>query len=98
MRRFSPPATVLDHMPLLRSQISISLDGYVAGPNQSAESPLGEDGERLHDWVLKTASWRESHGYEGGEHGPDSDVMAAAVSGVGASIVGRKMFGGGDGP
>jgi len=88
----------LSYMPLLKSQISISLDGFVAGPNQSTENPLGEGGEGLHDWVVKTASWREQHGYEGGERGPDSDVVAAAVSGTGAYVMGRKMFGGGEGP
>src|SRR5690349_20154225 len=98
MRRFSPPDAVSDHMTLIKSQISISLDGYVAGPDQSPEEPLGVGGERLHDWVLKTAGWRASHGYEGGETGVDSDVAAAAGAGIGAHIMGRKMFGGGPGP
>jgi len=83
---------------LIKSQISVSLDGFVAGPNQSIEHPLGEGGEHLHDWALKTAAWRESHGYEDGEHGPDSDVIAAAVAGIGAYVMGRRMFGGGEGP
>ena len=83
---------------MIKSQISVSLDGFVAGPNQSIEHPLGEGGERLHDWALKTAAWRESHGYEDGEHGPDSDVIAAAVAGIGAYVMGRRMFGGGEGP
>ena len=49
-------------MSKLRCHISISLDGCVAGPNQSEENPLGEGGERLHDWVVPLAAWRESHG------------------------------------
>ena len=53
-------------MSRLRCHISISLDGYVAGPNQSEENPLGEGGERLHDWVVPLAAWREAHGHEGG--------------------------------
>jgi dihydrofolate reductase len=79
-------------------QISISLDGFVAGPNQSAENPIGEGGMRLHDWVFATASWRRQQGLDGGEDGPDSQVAHEVVQGVGAYIMGRKMFGGGSGP
>jgi hypothetical protein len=50
-----------DTMSKLRCHISISLDGFVAGPNQSEENPLGEGGERLHDWVVPLAAWRRSH-------------------------------------
>jgi dihydrofolate reductase len=85
-------------MNRITSQISISLDGFAAGPNQSVDHPLGEGGERLHEWALATAGWREQHGYEGGERNADSEVMDEAVQGVGAYIMGRKMFGGGDGP
>jgi len=79
-------------------QISISLDGFVAGPDQSAENPLGVGGERLHEWVLTTASWRAQHGYEGGERNMDSEVVEGLTQTVGAYVMGRKMFGGGDGP
>jgi dihydrofolate reductase len=79
-------------------QLSVSLDGYVAGPNQSLENPLGEGGPRLHEWVFSTASWRAQHGLEGGEDNVDSQVVAEAMQGIGAHIMGRKMFGGGDGP
>jgi dihydrofolate reductase len=78
--------------------ISISLDGFVAGPNQSVEDPLGQGGMRLHQWVFTTAGWRRQHGSEGGEPGPDSDVVDEVVEGVGACIMGRNMFGGGRGP
>ena len=54
-------------MSKLRCHISISLDGFVAGPQQSEENPLGEGGERLHDWVVQLSAWREAHGHEGGE-------------------------------
>jgi hypothetical protein len=54
-------------MTKLRCHISISLDGFVAGPNQSEENPLGEGGERLHDWVVPLAAWRHSHDEQGGE-------------------------------
>jgi len=79
-------------------QISISLDGFVAGPNQSAENPIGEGGMRLHEWAFKTASWRAQQGLSGGERGADAEVVDEVVQGVGAYIMGRKMFGGGDGP
>ncbi len=77
--------------------ISISLDGFVAGPNQSLENPIGEGGMRLHEWVFKTDGWRRQHGLEGGERNADSHVVEEVVQDVGAYIMGRKMFGGGDG-
>jgi dihydrofolate reductase len=77
--------------------ISISLDGYVAGPDQSLENPLGVGGMRLHEWVVGLASWREQHGLEGGERNLDSEVVEGLTEGVGAYIMGRKMFGGGPG-
>jgi dihydrofolate reductase len=78
--------------------IAVSLDGFVAGPNQSVENPIGEGGMRLHEWVFQTDSWREQHGLEGGERNVDAEVVEEVVEGVGAYIMGRKMFGGGDGP
>jgi len=85
-------------MPKLRFEISISLDGYAAGPNQSEEHPLGEGGEQLHEWVIKLAVWREAHGRDGGEVNASTPLMEEAQSGVGAVIMGRNMFGGGPGP
>jgi dihydrofolate reductase len=79
-------------------QISISLDGFVAGPNQSLENPIGEGGMRLHQWLFDTASWREQQGLEGGTRSADSEIVETLVQNVGAYIMGRKMFGGGDGP
>jgi hypothetical protein len=52
-------------MSKLRCHISISLDGFVAGPNQSEENPLGEGGDRLHNWAVSLAAWRQSHGHQG---------------------------------
>ena len=75
-------------------QISISLDGFVAGPNQSIDNPLGEGGERLHDWAIKTESWRAHHGTQGGERDVDSEVVEKMTEGIGAYIMGRNMFGG----
>jgi dihydrofolate reductase len=88
----------LNSMSSVVSQISISVDGFVAGPNQSVENPIGEGGMALHEWVFKAASWREQHGLDGGEPGVDSDVIDELTLGVGAHVMGRKMFGGGDGP
>jgi dihydrofolate reductase len=82
----------------LRFQISISLDGFVAGPNQSEENPLGEGGEALHEWAVKLAAWRKPHGREGGEVNASTPIMEEALAGVGATIMGRNMFGGGPGP
>jgi dihydrofolate reductase len=82
---------------LVTCQISISLDGFAAGPNQSLDNPLGEGGLRLHQWVFTTAGWQRMQGEEGGEDGPDSEVFEEVSQGVGAYIMGRKMFGGGPG-
>jgi dihydrofolate reductase len=85
-------------MSKLRFEIAISVDGYVAGPNQSEEHPLGEGGEQLHEWVLKLQAWREMHGYAGGEVNPSNELTEEAMENVGAVIMGRNMFGGGPGP
>jgi dihydrofolate reductase len=79
-------------------QISVSLDGFVAGPDQSLEHPLGAGGERLHEWAFATDSWNAQHGREGGERNADAEVVEEVTAGVGAYVMGRRMFGGGDGP
>ena len=84
-------------MTRVRCQLSISLDGFVAGPGQSLEHPIGEGGLRLHEWAFATSTWQAQHGGEGGEDGPDADVAAGTVLGIGAHIMGRRMFGGGEG-
>jgi dihydrofolate reductase len=78
--------------------ISVSLDGYVAGPNQSLDEPLGEGGEELHGWAFGTAAWLESHGREGGDTGPDDQIIRSQLERAGAEIMGRGKFGGGPGP
>ncbi len=78
--------------------ISMSLDGYVAGPNQTLEEPLGRGGEQLHEWVVRLEAWRKPHGQEGGETGPDGELFSAQVDRIGAVIMGRRMFSGGSGP
>jgi hypothetical protein len=74
--------------------ISVSLDGFIAGPDPSREEPLGRGGEALHEWGLTTKGWREPHGYEGGETGPDSAMMERGFANLGAVVMGRRMFGG----
>ena len=78
--------------------ISMSLDGYVAGPNATLEEPLGTGGEQLHEWVTRLEAWRRPHGQEGGETGPDGALYEATVARIGAVIMGRRMFSGGSGP
>src|SRR4051794_4374427 len=82
-----------------RCHISISLDGYAAGPNQSLEHPLGEGGERLHEWAIATEAFQRLHGRDdaGGARGVDSVVVQRAAENVGAYVMGRNMFGGGPG-
>jgi dihydrofolate reductase len=78
--------------------ISMSLDGFIAGPNMSPDQGLGEGGERLHEWAFATESFRESHGDSGGERGTDSEVLEEMLGAAGAIVIGRNMFGGGTGP
>lgn len=81
-------------MGFVKVDITISLDGFVAGPNPGPELGLGEGGERLHDWIIAQASWREAHGKEGGTTGPDSDIANEQHAGVGAVVMGKGMYGG----
>jgi dihydrofolate reductase len=78
----------------LRLTISMSLDGFVAGPNQSVDHPLGMGGMRLHEWVVPLAAWRKAHGMEGGEVNESSKLVEESVANIGATIMGRNMFGG----
>src|SRR3954471_20962828 len=80
-------------MSKLRCHISISLDGFVAGPDQSEENPLGEGGERLHDWGVPLTAWREAHGKQGGEVNESARIVEESRANIGAAIMGRNMFG-----
>jgi dihydrofolate reductase len=80
-------------MSKVRVHISTSLDGYVAGPRQSMEEPLGEGGESLHDWLVALKEWREPAGMEGGEENVSSPVVRESHANVGAEIMGRGKFG-----
>jgi dihydrofolate reductase len=85
-------------MSKLRFNISMSLDGFVAGPSQSVENPLGIGGERLHEWIVPLRAWRASHGREGGEVNDSTRVVEESVANIGATVMGRNMFGGHPGP
>jgi dihydrofolate reductase len=85
-------------MAELKLDISMSLDGFVAGPNQTLDQPLGEGGERLHEWAFALAGFREMHGRPGGETNVDNDVVEEAIRNTGATVMGRRMFSGGEGP
>jgi dihydrofolate reductase len=85
-------------MPKLRFRIAISLDGYTSGPGQSVDNPLGVGGMHLHDWAFALAAWRAPHGLEGGEVNASTTVIEEGLAGIGATIMGRNMFGGHPGP
>ncbi|HKV52742.1 MAG TPA: dihydrofolate reductase family protein [Gemmatimonadaceae bacterium] len=85
-------------MSKLRFVISLSLDGFVAGPNQSVENPLGMGGMRLHDWAFALEAWRSQHGLTGGEVNASTGVVERRLANVGATVMGRNMFGGHPGP
>jgi dihydrofolate reductase len=85
-------------MSKLTFDITMSLDGFIAGPNQTLEQPLGEGGDRIHEWMYGLASFRERHGMEGGETNADSEVLEESIANTGAVLMGRRMFSGGAGP
>jgi dihydrofolate reductase len=78
---------------LLVRNFSISFDGYAAGPHQDLDHPLGIGGTQLHEWIFATRSGNQMIGREGGSEGLDNDLFAERASGVGATIMGRNMFG-----
>jgi dihydrofolate reductase len=82
----------------LRFRISMSLDGYTAGPEQSVKNPLGLGGERLHEWVFPLTAWRAPHGLKGGKVDQSTPVVEELLANIGATIMGRNMFGGHPGP
>jgi dihydrofolate reductase len=84
-------------MGKLMLDISMSLDGFVAGPRPTLEEPLGKGGEGLHEWAFATRAFRERHGVDGGEANADSQLIDEMVAGTGATLMGRRMFSGGEG-
>jgi dihydrofolate reductase len=78
----------------LSLRISMSFDGYTSGPNQSLKEPLGVGGEGLHQWVVALRTWRAAHGQPGGEVNESTKVLENEIANIGATIMGRHMFGG----
>jgi dihydrofolate reductase len=76
----------------------MSLDGFVAGPGQSVDNPLGIGGGRLHEWAFQLAAFRALLGLEGGEVNESTPVVAESLANIGATVMGRNMFGGHPGP
>jgi dihydrofolate reductase len=85
-------------MSVVSFQVSVSVDGYMAGPNQSVEHPLGAGGMDLHRWLFELEAWRRMEGEEGGVTNESTRVVEEATANVGAYVMGRNMFGGGPGP
>jgi dihydrofolate reductase len=85
-------------MSKVKLHMTMSLDGYVAGPNQSTDDPLGVGGSDLHRWLVPLEAFRRAHGGEGGDVNASTPVAEEILGGVGATIMGRNMFGGGPGP
>ena len=85
-------------MSRLRYSVAMSLDGFVAGPDQGPENPLGVGGDRLHDWLRELAVWRKEAGLDGGVANASTAVIERGDDNVGAIVMGRNMFGGGPGP
>lgn len=84
----------MDTTSKLRLRISMSLDGFVAGPEQSVENPLGIGGTRLHEWAFALTSFRRMHGMPDGEENESSAFLEESLANIGATIMGRNMFGG----
>ncbi|HEX2405422.1 MAG TPA: dihydrofolate reductase, partial [Acidimicrobiia bacterium] len=80
-------------MGKIRFNVSLSLDGYMAGPNQSEENPLGVGGMGLHEWLFDMEAWRASHGESGGRVDTSTPVVKELEAGFGAVVMGRNMFG-----
>ena len=81
-------------MPKIRVEgLSVSIDGYVAGPSQSESDPLGINGRRLHEWMMNTKTVRSQMGLDGGTSGLDDDMVADESVAIGATIMGRNTFG-----
>ena len=85
-------------MSKLRFKISMSLDGFVAGPSQSVDNPLGIGGGRLHEWAFQLAVFRALLGFEGGVANESTPVVEESLANIGATVMGRNMFGGHPGP
>ena len=75
------------------NNVSVSIDGFGAGAAQDLEHPIGVGGEQLHTWIFETRFGRAMIGADGGSEGTDNDFLIAGATGVGATVMGRNMFG-----
>jgi hypothetical protein len=75
----------------------MSLDGFTAGPEQSEENPFGIGGMELNEWLFPLKAFREMQGEEGGEVNASTPVVEGWFEDIGATVMGRNMFGGGPG-
>jgi dihydrofolate reductase len=80
-------------MTRMKANLAMSLDGYVAGPDQSLEDPLGKGGMDLHRWAFELAAFQAEHGGDGGVVNESTAVIEEMGDNVGAVIMGRNMFG-----
>jgi dihydrofolate reductase len=84
-------------MSKLKLNMTMSLDGFVAGPEQSESDPLGIGGMQLHQWLVSLQAFSDTHEGDGSEVNASTPFAEEILSG-GATIMGRNMFGGGPGP
>jgi dihydrofolate reductase len=85
-------------MGIVTAHISMSLDGYVAGPNAGAGNPLGDGGVLIQQWMFDLASFREMQGLTGGQTNTDDEELRQRFAPTGAVVMGRRMFDEGEDP
>jgi len=85
-------------MGKVTAHMSMSLDGFIAGPNDAVENPLGDGGDRVHEWAFELENWRQRQGLVGGEINRDAEILDDTMSHTGAVVMGRRMFSNGAGP
>jgi dihydrofolate reductase len=90
-------------MTMVTAQMSVSLDGFYAGPAHTGDGNWLESAEaagffRVTRWVTEGQAWRERQGYAGGEADTNSEIIAETFAAAGAYVMGRRMFDGGEVP
>jgi dihydrofolate reductase len=90
-------------MTKVTAQMSVSLDGFYAGPRFTGDGNWMASGEaagffRVTRWVIDAQAWRERQGYEGGEQSTNSEIIEETFAAAGAYVMGRRMFDGGEVP
>jgi len=90
-------------MTKVTAQMSVSLDGYYAGPRHDGEGDWTASAEaaaffRVTRWAIDAMAWRERQGFAGGESDVNSDIIAESFEAAGAYVMGRRMADGGEAP